>query len=79
MRYTLRALLCLLLALCLALPLTACDGGSWRDDLTAAQLSPALGIDQCLQIGSAAGYQNSNSFCHYRITFSSPLTMLPMT
>lgn len=42
MKYTLRALLCLLLALCLALPLTACDGGSWRDDLTAAQLSNSV-------------------------------------
>ncbi len=42
MKYTLRALLCLLLALCLALPLTACDGGSFRDDLTAAQLSNSV-------------------------------------
>lgn len=42
MKYTLRALLCLLLALCLALPLTACDGGNFRDDLTAAQVCNAV-------------------------------------
>ena len=42
MKYTLRTLLCLLLALCLALPLTACDSGTWRDDLTAAQLSNSI-------------------------------------
>ncbi|MBO5511587.1 MAG: DUF4358 domain-containing protein [Clostridia bacterium] len=42
MKYTLRARLCLLLALCLALPLTACDGGSFRDDLTAAQVCDAV-------------------------------------
>ena len=42
MKYTLRALLCLLLALCLALPLTACDGGKFRDDLTAAQVCDAV-------------------------------------
>lgn len=42
MKYTLRTLLCLLLALCLALPLAACDGGTWRDDLTAAQLSNSV-------------------------------------
>ena len=42
MKYTLRVLLCLLLALCLALPLTACDGGNFRDDLTAAQVCNAV-------------------------------------
>lgn len=42
MKYTLRALLCLLLAFCLALPLTACDGSSWRDDVSAAQLSNSV-------------------------------------
>ena len=42
MKYTLRTLLCLLLALCLALPMTACDSGTWRDDLTAAQLSNSV-------------------------------------
>ncbi len=42
MKYTLRALLCLLLAITLTLPLTACDGGEWRDDLTAAQLSDSI-------------------------------------
>lgn len=33
-----RALVCLTLALCLLLPLTACDSGKWRNDLTAASL-----------------------------------------
>lgn len=42
MKYTLRALLCLLLALTMTLPMTACDGGSWRDDLTAAQVCNAV-------------------------------------
>ena len=42
MKYTLRALLCLLLALTLTLPLAACDSGSWRDDLTAAQVCDAV-------------------------------------
>lgn len=42
MKYTLRTLLCLLLALCMALPMVACDSGSWRDDLTAAQLSNSV-------------------------------------
>ena len=42
MKYTLRALLCLILALCLTLPLTACDNGNWRDDLTAAQVCNAV-------------------------------------
>ena len=52
MKYTLRALLCLLLALCLTLPLSSCDSGKWRDDLTAdsacSYVLPALsaeGID----------------------------------
>ncbi len=38
MKYTFRALLCLLLALTLTLPLTACNSGNWRDDLTAAEV-----------------------------------------
>ena len=38
MKYTLRTLLCLLLALCTTLPMVSCDGGNWRDDLTAAQI-----------------------------------------
>lgn len=42
MKYALRALLCLLLALTMTLPMTACDGGSWRDDLTAAQVCNAV-------------------------------------
>ena len=42
MKYTLRTLLCLLLALCMTLPMVACDGGGWRDDLTAAQLSNSI-------------------------------------
>ena len=42
MKYTLRALLCLLLALTLTLPLTACDSGKYRDDVTAAQLSNSI-------------------------------------
>lgn len=42
MKYTLRPLLCLLLALSMILPMTACDGGSWRDDLTAAQACNAV-------------------------------------
>ena len=39
MKHTLRVLLTLLLALAMALPLVACNGGSYRDDLTAAQLT----------------------------------------
>ena len=42
MKYTLRALICLLLALCMTLPMTACDSGSWRDDLTASQACNAV-------------------------------------
>lgn len=42
MKHILRSLLCLLLSLCLLLPLTACDKGKWRDDLTAAQLSDSI-------------------------------------
>jgi hypothetical protein len=42
MRYPFRALLCLLLALTLTLPLTACDGGKFRDDVTAAQLADSV-------------------------------------
>jgi hypothetical protein len=42
MKHTLRPLLCLLLTLCLTLSFAACDGGSWRDDLTAAQLSNSV-------------------------------------
>ena len=42
MKYTLRALMCLLLALTLTLPLTACDRGTYRDDVTAAQLSNSI-------------------------------------
>ena len=39
MKYTLRALICLLLALSAILSFTACDGGNWRDDRTAAEAS----------------------------------------
>lgn len=39
MKYTLRALLCLLMALVLTLSFAACDGGKWRTDLTAADVS----------------------------------------
>ena len=42
MKHTLRALLCLLLALTLTLPLTACDGGKFRDDLTALSLTDSV-------------------------------------
>ena len=42
MKYTLRALLCLLLALCTTLPMVSCDGGNWRDDLTAAQICDSV-------------------------------------
>ena len=42
MKHTLRALLCLLLALTLTLPLTACDGGKFRDDLTALSLTDSI-------------------------------------
>ena len=38
----------------------------------------ALGIDQGLEIGAAAGDKNRNSGFHWRTTFSSPLTMTPM-
>ena len=41
MKYT-RILLSLLLALTLILPLAACDGGKYRDDLTAAQLTDSI-------------------------------------
>ena len=41
MKYT-RVLLSLLLALTLILPLAACDGGKYRDDLTAAQLTDSI-------------------------------------
>ena len=49
MKYTLRALLCLLLALTLTLPLVSCDGGKYRDDLTAAQL--CNGVTSALPAG----------------------------
>ena len=42
MKYAFRALLCLLLALTMILPLASCDGGKFRDDLTAAQLSDSI-------------------------------------
>ena len=42
MKHTLRVLLTLLLALTMALPLVACNGGSYRDDLTAAQLTDGI-------------------------------------
>ena len=42
MKYTLRTLLCLLLSLCLLLPLASCGGKSYRDDVTAAQLSDTV-------------------------------------
>ena len=42
MKYTLRALICLLLALSAILSFTACDGGSWRDDRTAAEVCDAV-------------------------------------
>jgi hypothetical protein len=42
MKYTLRVLLCLLLALSMTLPMAACGGGSWRDDLTAAQVCDSV-------------------------------------
>lgn len=42
MKYTLRALLCLLLALSMTLPMAACDSGSWRNDLTAAQVCDSV-------------------------------------
>lgn len=42
MKNTLRTLLCLLLALCMTLPMVACDSGDWRDDLTAAQVCNAV-------------------------------------
>ena len=38
MKHIIRTLVCLTLALCLLLPLTACDSGKWRNDLTAASL-----------------------------------------
>ena len=41
MKYT-RVLLSLLLALILILPLVSCDGGKYRDDLTAAQLTDSI-------------------------------------
>ena len=41
MKYT-RVLLSLLLALTLILPLASCDGGKYRDDLTAAQLTDSI-------------------------------------
>jgi len=42
MKYTLRVLPALLLALTLTLPLVACNGGSWRDDVTATQLTDSI-------------------------------------
>jgi hypothetical protein len=42
MKHAFRPLLCLLLALCLTLPMVACDSGSFRDDLTAAQVCNAV-------------------------------------
>ena len=41
MKYT-RILLSMLLALTLILPLASCDGGNYRDDLTAAQLTDSI-------------------------------------
>ena len=41
MKYT-RILLSLLLAFTLILPLASCDGGKYRDDLTAAQLTDSI-------------------------------------
>ena len=42
MKYTLRVLLALLLAMTLTLPLVACNSGSWRDDVTATQLTDSI-------------------------------------
>ena len=42
MKHTLHAVICLILSLFLLLPLTACDGGSYRNDLTAAEVCDAV-------------------------------------
>ena len=52
-------------------------GGDHKGDLAIDDLTPVLGVDESLQVGAAAGNQNSDLF-HSRITFSSPLTMVPM-
>ena len=53
--------------------------GNHQLDFAADQFSPALGIHQGLQIGSAAGYQHRDFGFHSRITFSSFSTISPMT
>ena len=52
--------------------------GDHQHDLAAVQ-DLALGVDQRLEIGSAAGDQHRDFGFHSRITFSSLSTMEPMT
>ena len=52
--------------------------GYHQSDLTGMQHT-SLGIDQCLQVGAAAGDQNRDFGFHSRITFSSFSMMEPMT
>ena len=53
--------------------------GYHQGNFAAAQLSSGLGIDERLQIGTAAGNQDRNLGFHSRITFSSFSTISPMT
>ena len=52
--------------------------GNHQHDLAAVEHG-ALGVDQCLQVGAAAGDQNCDFGFHSRITFSSFSMMVPMT
>ena len=53
--------------------------GNHQGNGAAVEGSCLLGIYQRLQIGSAAGNQHGNPGAHFKITFSSPWAMVPIT
>ena len=53
--------------------------GDHKNDLPALQRAAPLGIDQCLQIRTAAGDKHRDSGLHSRITFSSFRMISPIT
>ena len=68
--------------ICLLCPLQGVGTGGvghHQGDFAAVEDARFLGIDEGLQIGSAAGNQNRDPGAHSRITFSSPGTTVPMT
>jgi hypothetical protein len=58
MKYTLRPLLCLLLALCLTLPLISCGGGKYNNGLSAANLCDSITAELATEDGWRAVSDN---------------------